>query len=472
MNEFLWSPWVIICCFGIGLLFSILTRFLQIRLIKDMFVLMFQGEKSDAGVSSFQALALSLSGRVGTGNIAGTATAISFGGPGAVFWMCAIAFLGASTAFIESTLAQIYKVKQDGQYRGGPAYYIEKGIGLKWYAILFAVVTVVAAVILMPGVQSNAIAIGMENAFHLEPWKTGLGIGILLGFIILGGVKRIANVAELVVPLMAVAYMVLACFILIVNINELPRVLSLIVRSAFSFDSTFGGMMGAAISWGVKRGIYTNEAGQGTGAHAAAAAEVSHPVKQGLVQAFSIYIDTLVICTATAFMILSTGMYNVQMEDKSGKFIVENLPGMVAGPGYTQNAIDAVIPGTGAEFVAIAMFFFGFSSIMAFYYIAEVNVSYLLKGPSYRLAISLLKVMIVFSTYSGAVRSANLAWALGDVGMGVMVWLNSFAILILAKPALVALKDYENQKKRGKDPVFDPLKLGIKNADFWVNRKK
>ena len=433
---------------------------------------MFIGEKSDAGVSSFQAFALALSGRVGTGNIAGTATAISFGGPGAVFWMCAIAFVGASTAFIESTLAQIYKVKQDGQYRGGPAYYIERGLGWKWYATLFAVVTIIAAVILLPGVQANAIAIGLENAFNLDPWKTGVAIAILLGIIILGGVKRIANVAEFVVPFMAVAYMILALTILIININELPRVLSLIIRSAFSFDSTFGGMMGAAISWGVKRGIYTNEAGQGTGAHAAAAAEVSHPVKQGLVQAFSIYIDTLVICSATAFMILSTGMYNVQLEDGRGKFVVENLPGMEAGPGYTQNAIDAVIPGTGAEFVAIAMFFFGFASIMAFYYIAEVNVSYLLKGPSYRLAIFLLKLVIVFAAYSGSIRSAELAWALGDAGMGVMVWLNSIAILLLAKPALIALKDFEAQKKRGKDPVFDPVKLGIKNADFWSKRNR
>ena len=298
-------------CFGVGLLFSILTRFLQLRLIKDMIFLMFNGEKSDAGVSSFQALALALSGRVGTGNIAGTATAISFGGPGAVFWMCAIAFIGASTAFIESTLAQIYKVKKSGQYRGGPAYYIEKGLGWKGYAVLFASVTVFASVILLPGVQANSIALGIENAYRLQPWVTGAIISVFLAIVILGGVKRIANVAEFIVPIMAVAYMVLAFFILAMNYDKLPDVFFLIMRSAFSFDSTFGGMMGAAISWGVKRGIYTNEAGQGTGAHAAAAAEVSHPAKQGLVQAFSIYIDTLVICSATAFMILSTGMYNV-----------------------------------------------------------------------------------------------------------------------------------------------------------------
>lgn len=472
LSEYLWGSWTIYFCLGLGLLFSVLTRFLQVRLIADMISQMFKGEKSEAGVSSFQAFALALSGRVGTGNIAGTATAIAFGGPGAVFWMCAMAFIGASTAFIESTLGQIYKVKQDGQYRGGPAYYIERGLGWKSYAILFAVVTIIASAFLLPGVQANTIAIGIENAFHLKPWMTGVVISIILSIIILGGVKRIANVAEFIVPFMAVVYMILSFVIIAMNINELPGVISLIFRSAFSFESTFGGMMGAAISWGVKRGIYTNEAGQGTGAHAAAAAEVSHPVKQGLVQAFSIYIDTLVICTATAFMILITDMYNVQLDDGRGEFIVENLPGMSAGPSYTQEAIDAVIPGTGAEFVAIALFFFGFASIMAYYYIAEVNVSYLLKGPAYKLAIFLLKVLLVFSSFSGAIRSADLAWALGDAGLGIMVWLNSIAILFLAKPALVALKDYEAQKKRGKDPVFDPLKLGIKNAEFWLERKR
>ena len=457
-------------CFGIGLLFSILTRFLQIRLIKDMIIYMFKGDKSDAGVSSFQALALALSGRLGTGNIAGTATAISFGGPGAVFWMCAIAFIGASTAFIESTLAQIYKIKLDGQYRGGPAYYIEKGLGWRGYAILFAAVTVFASVILLPGVQANTIAIGIENAYFIEPWQSGLVMAVLLAGIILGGIKRIANVAEFVVPFVAVAYMVLTVIILAVNFRELPGVFALIFNSAFSFDSTFGGMAGAAVAWGVKRGIYTNEAGQGSGAHAAAAAEVSHPVKQGLVQAASIYIDTLVICTATAFMILSTGMYNVQEDGGEGEFVAEYLPGMEAGPGYTQEAINAVFPGTGEQFVAIALFFFGFPTIMAFYYIAEVNISYLLKGPAYKLAILLLKFVIVFSTFSGAVRSVNLAWGLADIGLGVMVWLNTVVLLLLAKPALKALKDYEQQKKQGKDPVFNPSKLGIKNADFW-NRK-
>ncbi len=467
LNDLLWSPVMIYFCLGVGLLFSIITRFLQVRHFKDMIKLMFQGKSSDAGVSSFQALSIALSGRVGTGNIAGTATAIAFGGPGAVFWMWMIAFIGASSAFIESTLAQIYKVKQDGQYRGGPAYYIEKGIGWKWYAVLFAISSIIAVGLLMPGIQSNSIATGLNNAFGLSPTLTGILLVALLGAIIFGGVKRIATVAQYVVPFMALAYILLALVIVAANITQLPAVFALIVKSALGFDSAFGGILGMAISWGVKRGIYSNEAGQGTGPHAAAAAEVSHPAKQGLVQAFSVYIDTLLVCSATAFMILFTGMYNTVGKD--GGFIVENVKGVNPGPGYTQAAIETILPGFGASFVAIALFFFAFTTIMAYYYIAETNVAYLMRGKNSTWLMTGLKIMLLIATFYGAVKTADLAWALGDVGLGVMVWLNLIAILILAKPALQALKDYEDQKAKGLDPVFDPMKLGIKNADYWVH---
>lgn len=465
LNGVLWSSPVIYILLGVGLLFSILTRFLQVRHIKEMIVLMFQGKSSEAGVSSFQALSIALSGRVGTGNIAGVATAIAFGGPGAVFWMWAIAFIGAASAFVESTLAQIYKVKQDGQYRGGPAYYIEKGIGWKWFAVLFAFAALVAMAILMPGVQSNSIAAGVENAFGINPVITGLAIVLLLGFIIFGGVKRIANAATLIVPFMALGYILLSVVIVLLNIAELPGIISLIFRSAFGLDSAFGGIIGMAIAWGVKRGVYSNEAGQGTGAHPAAAAEVSHPAKQGLVQAFSVYIDTLFVCSATAFMILFTGMYNTQAEN--GSYIVNNLGDVSPGPGYTQAAIDSVIPGFGAGFVAIALFFFAFTTIMAYYYIAETNIAYLIRNRNGKWAMFTLKIIILAASFYGSVRTAELAWALGDAGLGIMVWLNVIAILILAKPALIALKDYEKQKKAGVDPVFNPKALGIKNADFW-----
>ncbi|QCS54535.1 alanine/glycine:cation symporter family protein [Priestia flexa] len=470
LNNVLWSTPVIYSCLAIGLLFSILTRFLQVRHLKEMVKLMFQGKSSKAGVSSFQALALALSGRVGTGNIAGVATAITFGGPGAVFWMWAVAFIGASSAFVESTLAQIYKVKQDGQYRGGPAYYIEKGTGMKWYGVIFAIAALVAMSILMPGVQSNSIAAGLDNAFNVSPTVTAIGLIILLAGIIFGGVKRIAGVAQIIVPFMALAYIALSLVIIAINITQLPAVFALIFKSAFALESAFGGIVGLAVSWGVKRGIYSNEAGQGTGPHAAAAAEVSHPVKQGLVQAFSVYIDTLLVCSATAFMILFTGMYNTQSPD--GAFIVSNLEGVEAGPGYTQAAIDSFIPGFGAGFVAIALFFFAFTTIMAYYYIAETNIAYLTRGKNGKWAMFVLKLVLLGATFYGAVKTADIAWALGDAGLGIMVWLNLIAILILAKPALVALKDYEAQKKQGLDPVFDPVKLGIKNADYWETEYK
>jgi alanine or glycine:cation symporter, AGCS family len=235
-------------------------------------------------------------------------------------------------------------------------------------------------------------------------------------------------------------------------------------------DSAFGGLIGMAISWGVKRGIYSNEAGQGTGAHPAAAAEVSHPAKQGLVQAFSVYIDTLFVCSATAFMILFTGMYNTTRPD--GTFIVQNLKGIEAGPGYTQAAIESIFPGFGAGFVAIALFFFAFTTIMAYYYIAETNIAYLSRGNNSKWAMFLLKIVLLGATFYGAVKTAGLAWALGDTGLGIMVWLNVIAIVLLAKPAIITLKDYEKQKKQGLDPVFDPKAIGIKNADFWEKEYK
>ncbi|MBP3950842.1 alanine/glycine:cation symporter family protein [Bacillus suaedae] len=469
LNGTLWSTPMIYFCLGVGLLFSILTRFVQVRHLKNMLKLTFSGESSAAGISSFQALALSLSGRVGTGNIAGTATAIAFGGPGAVFWMWTIAFIGASSAFIESTLAQMYKQKQDGLYRGGPAYYIEKGIGWKWYAILFAIAALLAMALLMPGIQANSIAIAMDNAFSINTYVTASILVLIIGIIIIGGVKRIANVAQVIVPFMAVAYIVLSIIIILFNITELPAVIGLIVSSAFGADAAFGGIIGLAITWGVKRGIYSNEAGQGTGPHAAAAAEVSHPAKQGLVQSFSVYIDTLLVCSATAFMILFTGMYNVADPNNEGEYLVNYIGEIPAGAEYTQAAIESAIPGFGASFVAVALFFFAFTTIMAYYYIAETNITYLIRGKYSKAAMFILKIILLISVFYGSVGKSDIAWHLGDIGLGIMVWLNLIAILILAKPALRVLKDFEKQSKQGIDPVFDPKKLGIKNADYWEN---
>jgi AGCS family alanine or glycine:cation symporter len=467
LNGLIWSQALIYLCLGVGLYFSIRTRFMQVRGFAEMFRLMFHGQTSQAGVSSFQALAMSLAGRVGTGNIAGVATAITFGGPGAVFWMWLVAFLGASTAYVESTLAQIYKEKDDsGRYRGGPAYYIEKAMGQRWYAVTFAVATVIATGFLLPGVQANSIAVAFQNAWGVPTIVTAGLVCVALCFIIFGGVARIARFAEIVVPFMALAYVLMALTIMAVHVSDIPRVFGLIFRSAFGLDASFGAVLGLAVQWGVKRGVYSNEAGQGTGPHAAAAAEVSHPAKQGYVQAFSIYVDTLLVCSATAFMILSTGTYNV-MHPAGGPPIVNNLPGVETGPAYTQAAVDTLLSGFGSSFVAVALMFFAFTTIVAYYYMAETNVRYITRNLHKPGLLLVLKIAMVGVVAYGSVRSASLAWALGDTGVGLMAWLNIIAIVILQKPALVALKDYEAQKRAGRDPTFDPVALGIRNAGLW-----
>lgn len=464
VNDLVWSNALIILCMGAGIYFSIVTRFIQVRYLREMIRLLFDGKSSDKGVSSFQAFAIAISGRIGTGNIAGVATAIAMGGPGAVFWMWVIAFLGSASAFVEATLGQIYKQVKNGEYRGGPAYYIEKGLGMKWYAILFAIATVLSTAMFLPGVQSNSIALSMTNAFNIPVSYTGAGVVLLLALIIFGGVKRIGKVAEIIVPFMAGGYILMALVIIAINFTEIPAIFELIFKSAFDMESAFAGVFGMAIAWGVKRGIYSNEAGQGTAPHAAAAAEVSHPAKQGLVQAFSVYVDTLFVCTATALMILFTGNYNVS--NPAGGFIVENIPGAKIGAEYTQMAIASQFPNLGAGFVAVSLLFFAFTTIMAYYYIAETNLSYLdKKGRKWLL--NSLRILILVATFYGSIKTAESAWTLGDIGVGIMAWLNVIAILLLRKPALKVFKDYQQQRKAGKDPVFKASDVGIMNTDQW-----
>ncbi len=470
VNGIIWSPALIALCLGTGLYFSLRSRFLQVRHAKEMVRLMFEGKSSEQGVSSFQALSMTLAGRVGTGNIAGVATAITFGGPGAVFWMWAVAFLGASSAFVESTLGQVYKEQLGKEYRGGPAFYIEKGLGMKWYAWTFAIATVIATGLLLPGVQANSIAESLKTALGIDPNVTAAVLAIALGFIIFGGVKRIATFAEVVVPFMALGYIIVACVIVFLHISALPGVIALIFTSAFGADAAFGAIIGMAIQWGVKRGVYSNEAGQGTGPHASSAAEVSHPAKQGLVQGFSVYIDTLFVCSATAFMLLITGQYNVQAPN--GAPIFTGVQGVAAGPGYVQTALENVMPGFGSIFVAVALLFFAFTTIVAYYYIAETNIAYINRTVHRPWLTFLLKIGIMAASVYGAVKTADLAWALGDIGVGLMAWLNIVAILLLQKVAFKCLRDYEAQKKAGKDPQFDPKALGIENAHYWEERNK
>ncbi len=467
INKYVWNIPLVVLCLGAGIYFSIRTRFLQVRLVKDMVGQLFRGKSSKLGVSSFQGFAMALGGRVGTGNIAGVATAIGVGGPGALFWMWMIAFLGAGSAYIEAALAQVWKEEIGGVYRGGPAYYIEKGLGQKWYAVIFALITILSCGILLPGIQANSIAVAFQGAFSaIDPWMSGLIVTALLALIIFGGVKRIGRAAELMVPFMAVGYVLMALVVVIIDFKRVPGMLALIFTSAVGKDAMFGGILGSAILWGVKRGIFSNEAGQGTGPQAAAAAEVPHPAKQGLVQAVSVYVDTLFVCTATGFMLLLTGMYNVG--DGKGGFLVHNIPGVEAGPAWTQMGIDTLFKGLGSYFVAVALFFFAFTTLMAYAFYTESNVAYLFKKRS-NIMIPVARVFLLAMTFFGAVRTAKLAWAMGDIGVGLMAWLNVIAILLLSKVGLATLKDYERQKReKVKELTFDPGSLGIRHAVLWT----
>jgi AGCS family alanine or glycine:cation symporter len=465
VNGYVWSTPLVLLCLGTGVYFSLRTRFLQVRLVKDMVGQLFKGEASKSGVSSFQGFAMALGGRVGTGNIAGVATAIGAGGPGALFWMWMIAFLGAGSAYIEAALGQVWKEKIGGIYRGGPSYYIDKGLGQRWYSVIFAVVTVISCGILLPGVQANSIAAAFQGAMPaVTPAVSGGVIVVLLGLIIFGGVKRIGRAAELLVPFMAIGYIVMALVIVAVDYKRVPAIMALIISSALGKNAVFGGIVGSAVAWGVKRGIYSNEAGQGTGPQAAAAAEVAHPAQQGLVQAFSVYVDTLFVCSATGFMILITGMYNTG--NGRGGFLVRNLPGVEAGPSWTQSAIDTIFRGFGGEFVALALFFFAFTTLMAYAFYTESNVAYLFKKRP-DAGIFLARVFLLVMSFYGAVRTAKLAWGLGDIGVGLMAWLNIIAILLLSRVGLATLRDYEAQRKSGKPLRFDPEKLGIRHAGLW-----
>lgn len=483
LNSIVWSPALVVICLVAGLYFSICTRFVQVRRLREMGHNLFRvGMKQDGnGTSSFQAFSLALSGRVGTGNIVGVATAIGFGGPGAIVWMWIIAFFGAGSAFAESTLAQIYKEPHNDDFRGGPAYYMEKGLKSPFFGMLFAIIATFAAGVFYPPVQSNGIALSIGHAFGFPTWAVGLFVALLLGLIIIGGIRRIARVAQLVAPMMAIVYILMAIVILAVNYKILPAIFSDMIRSAFGFNEAFAGILGSTISWGVKRGIFSNEAGQGTGAIASASAGVSHPVKQGLAQSFSVYIDSLLVCTATAMMILACKTYNVvgsvdYLAD--GTLVVDYLqrnpmaPEGTPGVFYTSSAIGSVI-GTyrGDVFTSVTLLFFAFTTIMAYYYYAETNLIYFLSRTKLhryeKPLLYLLRSVTVFCVFFGSVSSSGVAWTLGDIGVGSMAWLNIIAILLLSPKVFIALRDYEKQKKAGKDPVFHPKEIGIDNADWW-----
>lgn len=483
--DAVWGKPLIIILLGAGIYFSVSTKFVQIRHAKRMKELLFASDATEKGVSSFQAFALTVAGRVGTGNIAGVATAITLGGPGSLFWMWVIASLGAATSFIECTLGQIYKTEVDGEYRGGPAYYFEQVSGKKILGILFAILSIISMVFLVPGIQSNSISNAMVTGFFKDAQNPdriklifGIIVGILLGFVMFGGTKRLSRVAEIIIPFMSIMYLAVALIIIIVNITKMPGVIALIFTEAFSPRAGLGGVVGTAVLNGVKRGIFSNESGQGTGPHAASAANVKHPCEQGLVQAFSVYFDTLLVCSATGFMILLTDSYNL-INEATGEMIYvgSNAAGLEVGPAYTQAAASTLLGGTlGPIFVAIALFFFAFTTLMSYYYIAESNAAYLSrhKNPktgsiqSSPIAIFLTRIVFIICLIFFSYKNSTAVWNFADVGIGIMAWYNVIGILIIGRISIKALKDYDEQLNAGiEEPEFDVKKLGIKNSTFW-----
>lgn len=463
---YIWGSALVILSLGVGLYFTIVTKGVQFRYLKEMVCLLFENKRSKEGISSFQAFCLALSSRVGVGNIAGVATAIAAGGPGAIFWMVVMGVLGGASAFAESTLSQIYKQNLGGQYRGGAPYYIERGLKWKPFAVLMATVICISYGVLVPGIQSNTIADSFKTAFEVPTYVTGIVITIAMAYLIFGGVKRLAKYADKIVPIMACLYIILMFIILGANYEKVPAMFSLILSSALGFNAVFGGIIGLAVSWGVRRAVFSSMAGAGEATFSSAAAEVSHPVKQGLIQGFSIYIDTVIVCVATGLMILITGMYNVM--PSGGEVLVEHIPGVAAGSAWSQLAVSSFFPTAGPGFVAIAIFLFAFTTLMAYYYIAETTIVYLDNKLKYPILTLILKVIFLLTMFSGSVQSVGLMWGLGDIGFGSMSYLNLIAIVLLSKPLLRTFKDYERQKKEGKDPVFDPRKAGVDNADIWI----
>lgn len=455
INNFLWSYILIALLLILGIYFSFKTKFVQFRYIKEMFRLLGDGisSKKEGSISSFQAFCISTASRVGTGNLAGIALAISVGGPGAIFWMWLIAFIGAASSFVESTLAQIYKQRNDdGSFRGGPAYYIEKGLNKKWLGVLFSILITITFGLIFNSVQSNTITLAFNNAFGTGRLVVGIILTLITVFTIFGGVQRIAKVSEVLVPVMALAYIAVAIFTLVINITELPSIIKLIFENAFGIKEFVGGTLGATMLMGIKRGLFSNEAGMGSSPNAAATADVTHPVKQGLIQTLGVFTDTILICSCTAFIILLSG---IDFTDKS-----------ITGIQLTQKALSSQVGSWGNYFIAICILLFAFSSIIGNYYYGESNIEFLTEKKSYLFIYRLLVIVMVFF---GSIAEVEVVWNLADVFMGLMAIINLIAITLLSKQAFLALQDYTEQKRSGiKEPLFKASSIpGLKNVSEW-----
>lgn len=445
-NYILWTYILVAMLLGCALWFSFKTRFVQFRMISEMVRLLGDSTAKIDGhekhISSFQAFTISLASRVGTGNLAGVATAITVGGPGAIFWMWVIALLGASSAFVESTLAQLFKVRSKHSYIGGPAYYMEKGLKKRWMGVIFAILITITFGFAFNSVQSNTICAAFDSAFNIPPIYMGIGITILTIIIIFGGVHWIANVSSILVPIMALGYIILALYIVISNITHLPDIFGLIIKNAFGIEQAIGGGIGAALMQGIKRGLFSNEAGMGSAPNAAATAHVTHPAKQGFIQALGVFTDTLLICTCTAFIILF-----------SGKHFNTDLDGIQ----LTQAALNSQIGNIGSTYIAIAILFFAYSSILGNYYYGEANIRFITKRKE---VIHIYRILVGGMVFFGSIASLKFVWSLADVTIALMAICNLIAIIMLGKYAFRLLDDYLTQKKNGiKSPVFSKDKM-------------
>ncbi|MEZ8802651.1 alanine/glycine:cation symporter family protein [Vibrio splendidus] len=469
MNDLLWGSILVYLLVGVGIYFTVRLGFIQFRHFGHMFSVLRNSRKADsAGISSFQALCTSLAARVGTGNMAGVAVALTAGGPGAIFWMWLIAMLGMATSFAESTLAQLYKTRDnDGNYRGGPAYYMEKGLGMRWMGVLFSIFLIIAFGLVFNAVQANAIASAMNTAFDFERGYVGVGIVIISAFVIFGGIRKIARTAEIIVPIMALAYLAIAIYVMLMNIEKVPEVLALIFKSAFGLQEAAAGGLGYAIAQaminGIKRGLFSNEAGMGSAPNAAASATPypPHPASQGYVQMLGVFMDTIVICSATVAIILMSGEY---------------VPhGEVTGIELTQRALTAQVGEWGGIFVAVAIFFFAFTSIIANYSYAETNLIFL-EHNNNKKGLVLFRIVVLGMVMFGSLATLPTVWALADVSMGLMAIVNLVAIILLSGIVIKLAKDYNRQLDAGKVPTFDAddfpeLKAQLEDG-IWVNNKK
>ena len=455
INDFMYTYILLILLVGAGVFFTVFTKGVQVRLLKDGLKSIMEkktGNEGEKSVSSFQALMISTASRVGTGNIAGIATAIAAGGPGAVFWMWVMAVVGSASAFIESTLAQIYKVEENGQFRGGPSYYMEKALKKRWLGILFSIALIICFAYGFNGLQSFNMSSALEyyipnySQTHV-PMIVGIILAVAFAAVIWGGAHRIGVITSFIVPVMAVVYILIGIYTMLTNLSSIPHVFGMIFENAFSARSFAGGFAGSAVMIGIKRGLFSNEAGMGSAPNAAASADVDHPVKQGMVQVISVFIDTLLICSTTAMMLLISG--------------VQGESGVLDGIPFVQEAIRANIGQWGIHFITVSIFAFAFSSLVGNYYYAESNILFIKNN---KIVLNLFRVTCVAAIFLGAQADFSVVWNIADITMGLMAIINIIAIMMLRKIAIKALKNYEEQKKAGKNPVFKESDIGIKDT--------